>query len=288
MLPGFYNCVSDVVATALALRHLHPEQPIFFMGASLGAVLALEAALAIQAAGSARQGSSCASGDATPLNGTSFNADIRREACEIAHALRGTVAPRARSAHSIGPLDSVSGMHGGIAGVILHAPVGRIHLSAASNQLLCGVARAAAEVTPWLPVYKMQRGWSYHASVRQERLEEDLADPLYYRGVMYASTAASILVARDRMVSYCTNGLPLKVPLLIQHGSADELCNVETSQELHQAAGGGDGNATLHIVPGGHHDLLRERQEVVQAARDVSISWLQKELQENFKHVDKR
>ena len=50
-LPSFPALVSDAVHTALAIAALHPGQPLFLLGESMGGTVALEASLALQAAG---------------------------------------------------------------------------------------------------------------------------------------------------------------------------------------------------------------------------------------------
>jgi alpha-beta hydrolase superfamily lysophospholipase len=116
---------------------------------------------------------------------------------------------------------------------------------------------------------------------------EDAADPLFYKGPLRAGTAAALLRAIAAIGTTAASPALRPVPLLVQHGSEDGLCDVSGSEALVAAWGGGGSNqggddshrggtrdAALSVIPGAHHDLLRERPAVTRAVLEEVVSWV--------------
>lgn len=92
-------------------------------------------------------------------------------------------------------------------------------------------------------------------------------DPLVYRGKIKARTGAEILAVMQNLPA----GLPrLSVPLLILHGTDDQICPLTGSMTVHEAVSSTD--KTLHRYPGLYHEVFNE-PEREQVLTDL-ISWL--------------
>ena len=78
-------------------------------------------------------------------------------------------------------------------------------------------------------------------------------DPLIHDGPGPARTARELLSALDRVHARQSS---LQTPVLLLHGTADQVTNPEGSRELSEKAGTSD--RTLILYPGLFHDLLHE------------------------------
>jgi alpha-beta hydrolase superfamily lysophospholipase len=148
-------------------------------------------------------------------------------------------------------------------------------------------------------------GRAYHPSHRAARVAEDAADPLVYRGPLRVGTAATLRDAMARAAELAPllataggggggDGGPVSsseedahgspppraLPVLLQHGTDDGLCDVAGSRRLLAAAaaaaasGGGAGGVSLVEYAGAHHDLLRERRDVAAAVVGDAVRWI--------------
>jgi acylglycerol lipase len=93
------------------------------------------------------------------------------------------------------------------------------------------------------------------------------ADPLVDRGKMYAGLAAAMMRAMrtiDRDVAR------IRLPLLVMHGTEDQLADPQGSRSLHERVSSPD--KTLHLYAGLYHEIFNEpeQQEVL---ADV-VAWL--------------
>jgi len=92
-------------------------------------------------------------------------------------------------------------------------------------------------------------------------------DPLVYRGKIKARTGAEVLAVMQRLPA----GLPrLSVPLLVLHGTDDQICPLTGSIMVHETVSSPD--KTLRQYPGLYHEVFNEpeRNEIL---TDL-ISWL--------------
>ena len=112
-------------------------------------------------------------------------------------------------------------------------------------------------ILPKLPTVKLDSG----AISRDPQVIRSYdADPLNYRGGTPARTGAEIVRATkiigERMEA-------IEVPLLIMHGTADRLANIEGSKELNDRASSSD--KTLKLYEGLYHEILNEpeNEEVI-------------------------
>lgn len=99
-------------------------------------------------------------------------------------------------------------------------------------------------------------------------------DPLVYRGRIKARTGAEILAAMQRLPAR----LPLlSIPLLILHGTADQICPVAGSTTLHELVSSPD--KTLRRYPGLYHEVFNEPER--EAILTDLIRWLNDHLPTN-------
>lgn len=96
-------------------------------------------------------------------------------------------------------------------------------------------------------------------------------DPLVYRGRIKARTGAEVLAAMQRLPAR----LPLlSIPLLILHGTDDQICPVADSTMLHEAVSSPD--KTLRRYPGLYHEVFNEPER--EAILTDLIRWLNDHL----------
>ena len=82
------------------------------------------------------------------------------------------------------------------------------------------------------------------------------SDPLVDRGKMYVGLAAAIMRAQrviDRDVAR------IRLPLLVMHGTEDQLANPQGSRSLHERASSPD--KTLHLYAGLAHEIFNEPEQ---------------------------
>jgi len=87
-------------------------------------------------------------------------------------------------------------------------------------------------------------------------------DPLVYRGGIPARMGASCMRGIDFVQKEAAS---LKMPVLVIHGDADRVCALSGSQQFVAS----NANAKLHIVPGGWHELMHEKEN-----RAIILDWL--------------
>ncbi len=92
-------------------------------------------------------------------------------------------------------------------------------------------------------------------------------DPLVHHGKIPAGTAAAIITSAER---YATQLPSMRLPLLVVHGSADQLVSVESGRTAHSLAGSTD--KTLKIYDGLAHEVFNEPER--DRVLDDVMAWL--------------
>jgi lysophospholipase len=93
------------------------------------------------------------------------------------------------------------------------------------------------------------------------------ADPLVFHGKMPAGTGAALV---RRSAAFASQMPSLNVPLLVVHGTADQLVDVECGKTVHRLAGSTD--KTLKLYDGLFHEVMNEPEKATVLA-DIS-AWL--------------
>jgi len=99
-------------------------------------------------------------------------------------------------------------------------------------------------------------------------VEDFRNDPLVYHGRLPCRTGAEILRAARRLRH---DAEPIHAPLLVLHGTADDLTDPAGSRELCDRAASPD--KTLKLYPGLYHDLVHE-PEKEEVMADV-VAWME-------------
>ena len=114
------------------------------------------------------------------------------------------------------------------------------------------------------------------APLRPETLSRDpevaaayLRDPLNYCGGVRVRVGHEIM----RGIARALDGAPgVRLPVLLVHGAADELCSVKGARELLGRLGSGD--KALSEYPGALHELFNEPAGQGAAAIAEVVAWL--------------
>jgi acylglycerol lipase len=99
-----------------------------------------------------------------------------------------------------------------------------------------------------------------------------LNDPLVYTGKIRARLGAELLNTMEKVLP--TKMRSIRLPILVLHGGADRLCNIEGSVCLHKSVKSSD--KTLNLYDGFYHEILNEpgREQVLADIGD----WLERHL----------
>lgn len=92
-------------------------------------------------------------------------------------------------------------------------------------------------------------------------------DPLVYSGKMSAGIGWALI---ERMEQFPSRYGELRLPVLLQHGTADQLANVEGSRELERLAT--NATVTSHYYEGLYHEIYNEPEQ--QTVLADLVAWL--------------
>ncbi|XP_077547838.1 monoglyceride lipase-like [Haemaphysalis longicornis] len=132
------------------------------------------------------------------------------------------------------------------------------------------MARLLSWVVPSFPVGKLALEKVSRNPDEVKRLAED---PLHYHGNVTAGWGAAALAALEKMQA---NVEVVELPFLIQHGSADKLCDPAGSQQFFEKALSKD--KTIKIINGAYHSLLTEPDGVDRQVRKDIVEWISARL----------
>lgn len=152
--------------------------------------------------------------------------------------------------------------HHGLNGLILSSPA--IAIKEDFAPLLQKAAYWIGRIVPMLPTVRLpDNSLSRDPSV-EARVD---ADPLYYHGGIRARTGAELVQASKRAQAEMHR---LDVPLLLLHGTADQITEPDASRMLYSEAVTDD--KTLNLYDGFYHETFNE-PEKEQVIRDI-VDWL--------------
>lgn len=138
-----------------------------------------------------------------------------------------------------------------IHGLILSGPA--VARPSRGARVLGSIAGLVAKVAPGLPTRKLAATAVSRDPAVVKAYDED---PLVYRGGIPATTIAAFGRAVDRLHREAGN---IRVPLLIVHGTADELASPEGSQDLFDRVGSSD--RVFKQYEGLAHEVLNEPEK---------------------------
>ena len=152
------------------------------------------------------------------------------------------------------------------AGVILSSPA--IKEAEGTSQILIALSGIISKYLPKLKALKLD---ATKISRNPKEVEKYLNDPLVYSDAIPARTGHQLL----QMMRFIQNlGRYFESPLLLVHGSADELTNPKGSEMLFKKAKSTD--KTLKIFPEGLHELINDldKEEVL----ELIENWLKERV----------
>lgn len=148
-------------------------------------------------------------------------------------------------------------------GALLSAPA--VKISDDISPFLVKISSVISTLFPKLPVVQLD---SSAISRDPEVVDAYENDPLVYRGKTLARTGAEIVKAtkyvQDRLEQ-------VRLPLLIMHGTGDQLTDPEASKQLYERAESQD--KTLKMYEGLYHEIMNE-PEKEQVFSDI-FEWLE-------------
>ncbi|MDT5086354.1 MAG: hypothetical protein QOJ61_3397 [Mycobacterium sp.] len=133
---------------------------------------------------------------------------------------------------------------------------------------LAWLAKTLGAIVPGLPVQQLDAG-----AVSRDPAVVDAynTDPLVYHGKVPAGVARALVLVGETMPK---RAAALTAPLLVVHGSEDQLIPVDGSRQLVDAVGSSD--VELKVYPGLYHEVFNE-PERDQVLDDV-VSWINARL----------
>jgi acylglycerol lipase len=167
----------------------------------------------------------------------------------LAHSLGGLIA-------SLFVIDERSD----VSGLILSAPVAKLGRDYSPFQI--GASLALGRAFPHLPMVRFKSSSVSRDPVVVRAYE---SDELVYHGRTPARTASEIVRAVQRLQASAER---ISIPLLVMHGSQDQVADVDGSKELCARAGSFD--KSLRICDGLWHEIMHEpeRDAVMQEMSD--------------------
>lgn len=149
-----------------------------------------------------------------------------------------------------------------VAGVILSSPL--LKVSDDVSPFLQRISGIVGALAPHLAVLPLENA---AISREPEAVRAYVEDPLVYHGRIMARTGAEMTRSANRIQTCMEN---VTAPLLILHGTADRLCDINGSRQMNARAKSAD--KTLKLFDGGYHELFNDLDREKFAA-DI-IAWL--------------
>ncbi len=173
----------------------------------------------------------------------------------LGHSLGGAISTHFAALYS-----------GALRGVVLSAPAFRV--GSAISPVAIVIGKALAHLAPAVCLPKSTDASSI--SRDPDVCAAYLADPLAcHNNTLQQGT--EILRALALMPERCAS---IHAPILFCHGSDDRIIKLEGSFELVRCAGAGD--KTLHVMPGGYHELHNDLDKEEYFA--LLLTWLDKHV----------
>lgn len=155
-------------------------------------------------------------------------------------------------------------------GLALSAPLAALAAAPAPLRL---VAKVLSVVLPKLGVYKVEAN---AISRDPDEVAAYDSDPLVYRGMLPARTVQELT---DAVAAFEETVPELQLPLLVMHGTADDIVPVEASEFVHARAASQD--KTLHLYDGYFHEIFNEPAGERDRPIGDLVAWLRLQLEDD-------
>lgn len=152
---------------------------------------------------------------------------------------------------------------GDLTGLVLSSPLAELEVGPAPLPTL---VRGLAKVAPRLGLAKIDSDTVSRDPAQVRAYDED---PLVFHGKLPAQTVAAL----DAAINHPSDALPrLTLPLLVIHGTADELVAPRCGKRMFEEATSED--KTLKLYEGSRHELFNEVTEVRERVIGDVLEWL--------------
>ncbi|XP_049512772.1 monoglyceride lipase-like [Dermacentor silvarum] len=155
-------------------------------------------------------------------------------------------------------------------GMVLLAPLFGI---AQLSWFKANLVRLLGRLLPSVPVAKTAVELACRDPVAVEQMNND---PLRYRGSVCAGWVAAMITALE--AAHAQVNL-VELPMFIQHGSGDKLCDPDASLDFFKNAPSRD--KSIKIYSDAYHSLLKEPEGVGQQALKDIVNWCSSRLPTN-------
>lgn len=151
-----------------------------------------------------------------------------------------------------------------IAGIVMMAPMLAVDKEQAT-WLKMTMARILGRIVPTLPIGNLDLSL---VSKDPETVDQMTKDPLRYHGHVRVGWAAAMLNALEDLQAKVDS---IDTPFLIQHGSADKLCDIGGSEDFYKKAPTKD--KSFKVYKDCYHSLLTEPDEMAQQVLQDIANW---------------
>lgn len=127
------------------------------------------------------------------------------------------------------------------------------------------MARILGRIVPTLPIGNLDLSL---VSKDPETVDQMTKDPLRYHGHVRVGWAAAMLNALEDLQAKVDS---IDTPFLIQHGSADKLCDIGGSEDFYKKAPTKD--KSFKVYKDCYHSLLTEPDEMAQQVLQDIANW---------------
>lgn len=155
-------------------------------------------------------------------------------------------------------------------GAVILCPAVQIHKTSRPSATIESIGKFLRAVAPKIPFAQGNRGHNSSSEVAALIDAMKRADPLFYNGRLRIGTGLAILDAIEHIQDKFHL---IETPYLLQHGTADQVCHISGSEELHKKTSSKD--KQFKSYPGGSHDLSNEPPPIRDAVVNDFVSWLE-------------
>ncbi|TMW59973.1 hypothetical protein Poli38472_000015 [Pythium oligandrum] len=155
-------------------------------------------------------------------------------------------------------------------GAVILCPAVQVHKKSRPPPAIEAIGKALRAIAPKLPLAQGNRGKNSSPEVAAIVDAMKRADPLFYNGRLRIGTGFAILDALEYIQDKLHH---IDVPYLLQHGTADFVCHISGSEELHTKTSSVD--KEFRQYANAAHDLSNEPARIRDAVVKDFVEWLE-------------
>lgn len=155
-------------------------------------------------------------------------------------------------------------------GAVILCPAVQIHATSRPSLVVERIGKLLRTLAPKIPFARGNRGRNSSPEVAAIVDAMKRADPLFYNGRLRIGTGLAILDAIEHVQDKFHL---IETPYLLQHGTADLVCHISGSEDLHVKTSSVD--KQFRSYPDGSHDLSNEPPHIRDAVVNDFVAWLE-------------